>query len=51
MSTSNQSTVERDNIENEALASTVDFRVQLAHSAGSWERSIDRAEKDGDLYN
>ena len=37
MSLSNQSVVNQKDIENEALVSTVDFRVQ---STVSWERSI-----------
>ena len=44
MSISNQSVVNQNYIENEALVSTVDFRVQSAHSAVSWERSIEELE-------
>ena len=40
MSISDQSVVNRNYIENEDLESTVDFHVQSAHSAVSWERSI-----------
>ena len=42
MSLSNQSIVNQNHIENEALVSTVDFRVQ---STLSWERSIRNTEQ------
>ena len=40
MSLSNQNIVNQNYIENEALVSAVDFRVESAHSGVSWERSI-----------